>query len=73
MMIRRQQGENAAPLVSETDKMAATLEAQHGVLAAEIAEFFSTLQVNRGNALRACAWASVANAVRRRTEERTKS
>lgn len=55
----------------EHECMAATLEAQHGMYAAEVADFFSGLHHRQGNAVRAWAWAGVASLVRRRTRERT--
>ena len=57
-------GQRAVALV------ALALESRHGVLAAEIAEFFATAHRLKGDAGRSRAWAGVAKAVRRRTQAR---
>lgn len=64
-------GEAADESEHEHECMAATLEAQHGIYAAEVADFFSNTHHQQGNAIRAWAWAGVANLVRRRARERT--
>lgn len=73
MMICWQQGESATPFVIEAERLAATLEARHGVFAADIAEFFSELHAIKGNVSRAYGWAGVADVIRERTRERTDS
>jgi hypothetical protein len=50
--------------------MVAVLEGKHGDLAADVAEFFSTLHSLKGDAGRSWAWAGVAEMVRRRAEAR---
>ena len=50
--------------------MASVLEGRHGLLAAEIAEFFSTFHGQAGDAGRSWAWAGVAETVRRRLQSR---
>ena len=50
--------------------MVAVLEGRHGSLAADVAEFFSTLHSLKGDAGRSWAWAGVAEMVRRRAEAR---
>ena len=50
--------------------MATVLEARHGLLAAEIAEFFSYLHVDQGDERRSTAWADVAELVRERQRAR---
>lgn len=73
MMNRWQHAQSARPLIVEADVMAATLEAQHGLYAAEIAEFLSNFHTVEGNEERAFAWAEVADAVRDRMSERVRS
>ena len=51
--------------------MVAVLEGRHGVWAADVAEFFSTLHSLKGDAGRSWAWAGVAEMVRRKLEART--
>ncbi len=50
--------------------MAIVLEAQHGLYAAEVAEFFASLHTKRGDKRRSRAWASVAERIRFRERER---
>ncbi|MEO1651595.1 MAG: hypothetical protein AAFR60_11540 [Pseudomonadota bacterium] len=50
--------------------MAVTLEAQHGSFAADVADFFSAVHGQRGDAGRAWAWQGVAVSVRRRAKAR---
>ena len=54
----------------EFEAMATVLEARHGLLAAEIAEFFSYLHVDQGDERRSTAWADVAELVRERQRAR---
>ncbi|MDX2259314.1 MAG: hypothetical protein NW205_10420 [Hyphomicrobiaceae bacterium] len=58
------------PLPGEVEFMAATLEARHGQYAADVAEFFSSLHHQSGDAGRCWAWAGVAELVRKRTLSR---
>jgi len=58
------------PSLRDTECMAETLEARHGIYAAEIADFFSIVHTQNGDAARAWAWSGVAKRVRRRTRER---
>lgn len=62
--------EDVTPNPQEVEFMAATLEGRHGTLAAEIADFFSTLHGHNGDAGRSWAWAGVAELVRKRERER---
>ncbi len=62
--------EDVTPNPHEVEFMAATLEAQHGSLAAQIADFFSTMHGHKGDAGRSWAWAGVAELVRKRERER---
>ena len=62
--------EDATPTPRDVESMATVLEGRHGVHAAEVADFFSTLHSQRGDAGRCWAWAGVANMVRRRTVTR---
>jgi hypothetical protein len=61
---------DATPTPSEVDAMVAVLEGRHGIWAADVAEFFSTLHSLKGDAGRSWAWASVADRVRHRAEAR---
>ncbi|MCB1522267.1 MAG: hypothetical protein KDJ37_17090 [Hyphomicrobiaceae bacterium] len=58
--------EDATPSPRDVEFMAATLEGQHGRLAAEVAEFFSNVHSENGDAGRSWAWAGVAELVRKR-------
>jgi hypothetical protein len=62
--------DDATPTPREVESMAEVLEARHGVLAAEVAEFFSTAHSLKGDAGRSWAWAGVAELVKKRTETR---
>ena len=62
--------ENATPSFAEVDAMAAVLEGRHGALAADVAEFFSTLHSLKGNLARSHAWAGVADCARERAAAR---
>lgn len=61
---------DATPTPRDVEFMAATLEARHGQLAAEVAEFFSSIHTHDGDAGRSWAWAGVAELVRRRERQR---
>jgi hypothetical protein len=50
--------------------MAIVLEAQHGMYAAEVADFFAGLLTNLGDESRSRAWAGVAEHIRLRECER---
>lgn len=65
-----QSDEDVTPNPHEVEFMAATLEARHGQLAAQIADFFSALHGHQGDAGRSWAWAGVAELVRKRERER---
>lgn len=58
--------EDATPTPRDVDFMAAVLEGRHGQHAAEVADFFSSLHSQNGDAGRSWAWAGVAEVVRRR-------
>ena len=58
--------EDATHSPRDVEFMAATLEGQHGRLAAEVAEFFSNVHSENGDAGRSWAWAGVAELVRKR-------
>jgi len=62
--------EDLTPTPEEVEAMVAVLEGRHGVWAAEVAEFFSTLHSLKGDAGRSWAWAGVAELVRRRIAAR---
>jgi hypothetical protein len=61
---------DVTPNPHEVEFMAETLEAQHGLLAAQVADFFSAYHVYQGDAGRSWAWAGVAEVVRERERER---
>lgn len=63
---------DATPTPSDVLSMVEVLEAQHGVLAEEIADFFATKHCPAGDAGRSWAWAGVAARVRQRTRKRLK-
>jgi hypothetical protein len=54
----------------EFEAMASVLEAKHGLLAAEVAEFFCCLHIDKGDEPRSHAWADVAERVRERQRAR---
>ncbi len=54
----------------EREIMAIVLEAQHGLYAAEVADFFASLHTKRSDESRSRAWASVAERIRSRERER---
>ncbi len=62
--------EDATPTPRDVDFMVSTLEARHGRYAAEIADFFSSVHAQSGDAGRSWAWAGVAERVRRREKDR---
>lgn len=65
--------DDATPNPTEVEAMAEVLEAKHGVLAAQVAEFFSCFHGQNGDAGRSWAWAGVAETVRRRERRRVTS
>lgn len=62
--------DDLTPHPDEVDFMAAVLECRHGGHAADVAEFFSSLHSQKGDAGRAWAWAGVAERVRSRERDR---
>jgi len=54
----------------ELDAMACVLEAKHGYLAAEVADFFAAVHSESGDESRSIAWADVAERVRERQCDR---
>ena len=62
--------EDVTPAPRDVDFMASVLEGRHGLYAAEVAEFFSSLHGERGDAGRSWAWAGVAETVRIRERHR---
>jgi hypothetical protein len=61
---------SSRPTPIEVDAMVAVLEGRHGIWAADIAEFFSTLHSLKGDAGHSWAWANVAERVRHRSQAR---
>ncbi len=64
---------DATPSPRDVEFMACTLEARHGKYAAAIADFFSNVHCQDGDAGRSWAWAGVAEVVRQRERERLSS
>lgn len=62
--------EDATPTPRDVEFMAAVLEGRHGLHAADVAEFFSSVHSQQGDAGRSWAWAGVAELVRRRESHR---
>jgi hypothetical protein len=54
----------------EFEAMAVVLEARHGRLAAEVADFFASMHIDEGDERRSIAWADVAELVRERERSR---
>lgn len=61
---------DATPTTRDVEFMALVLEGRHGLLAADVAEFFSALHSHKGDAGRCWAWAGVAETVRQRERHR---
>ena len=60
------------PSPADVEFMAAALEARHGLHAASVAEFFSSMHDLKGDAGRSWAWAGVAARVRQREKCRVR-
>jgi hypothetical protein len=60
-------------VVHDAELMAVVLEGRHGAFAAEVADFFSLLHRQLGDASRSHAWCGVARMVRRRENDRVLS
>jgi hypothetical protein len=61
---------DTTPKPSEVVAMAEVLEAKHGMLAAQVADFFACFHGQHGDAGRSWAWAGVAETVRQRERRR---
>jgi hypothetical protein len=61
------------PTPRDVRAMAEVLESKHGVLAAEIADFFAIYHGEKGDAGRSWAWSGVAELVRNRERARLES
>lgn len=62
--------DDATPTPQDVEFMAAVLEGRHGLFAAEVADFFSSVHSQQGDAGRSWAWAGVAELVRQREVSR---
>ena len=62
--------EDVTPTPRDVATMATVLEGKHGRYAADIAEFFSTVHSQSGDAGRCWAWAGVAETIRKRENKR---
>lgn len=65
--------DDPTPTPNDVALMADVLEGRHGGHAADVAEFFSCVHGQRGDAGRSWAWAGVAELVRRRELSRLAS
>lgn len=61
---------SSTPTPRDLETVALVLEGQHGLWAAEIAEFFADCHEQRGDIGRSWAWTGVADLVRARQLER---
>ncbi len=61
---------DVTPTPSEIEATAVLLEGEHGVFAADVAEFFATQHSLDGDAARSWAWTGVADRIRLRERER---
>ena len=61
---------DVTPTPNEVDSVAALLEGEHGLLAADVAEFFATHHSLGGDAGRSWAWTGVADCIREREQQR---
>lgn len=62
--------EDVTPTPNEVEMMAAVLEGRHGIHAEHVAEFFSEMNAQQGDASRSWAWAAVSERVRKRAGDR---
>ena len=62
--------QDTTPTPGEVEMMAAVLEGRHGVHAEHVAQFFSDVNAQKGDASRSWAWAAVTERVRMRTTSR---
>lgn len=69
-MSRSRQTQDQMATLEDAELMAVVLEGRHGVLAAEVAEFFALLHSQLGDKSRSTAWGGVARRVRKRETER---
>jgi hypothetical protein len=61
---------DVTPTPRDVETMASALEGRHGLFAAEVAEFFSSVHSQDGDAGRCWAWAGVAELIRKRERDR---
>jgi hypothetical protein len=69
-MPRSRRKQKTLSTLQDAELMAVVLEGRHGVLAAEVAEFFSLLHSQLGDKTRSKAWGGVAQSVRKRAYDR---
>jgi hypothetical protein len=62
--------EDVTPTPRDVETMACVLEGRHGSFAADVADFFSSIHCQSGDAGRTWAWAGVAETVRQRARQR---
>lgn len=70
MAINWHADEDVTPSPRDVEFMACVLEGRHGLHAVDVAEFFSSLHSQQGDAGRSWAWAGVAETVRQREHTR---
>ncbi len=61
---------DVTPTPRDVETMASVLEGRHGVFASEVADFFSSVHSQEGDAGRCWAWAGVAELIRKRERDR---
>lgn len=69
-MPRSRRKNESMSTLKDAELMAVVLEGRHGMLAAEVAEFFALLHCQLGDESRSKAWGGVARTVRKRAQDR---
>jgi hypothetical protein len=69
-MPRSSRKKESLTTLQDAELMAVVLEGRHGVLAAEVADFFALLHRQLGDGSRSKAWSGVARTLRKREHDR---
>ena len=69
-MPRSSRKKESLTTLQDAELMAVVLEGRHGVLAAEVADFFALLHRQLGDRSRSKAWGGVARTLRKREHDR---
>ena len=69
-MPRSSRKKESLTTLQDAELMAVVLEGRHGVLAAEVADFFALLHRQLGDGSRSKAWGGVARTLRKREHDR---